>query len=323
MAVYTKLEKPDVINHLKSYNIGELVNFSGIKAGIDNSNYILETTQGKFILTIFESRIKPEEIPYFTQLKLHLVKKGICCPEPILTKESEVIVNLKGKKSIIVNFLDGEMLEVNSLGFYSNVTDQHCFEVGNLLSKLHIAVNNFKLFRSNDLGVNEFRNFFAKFSDLTEKYQNNLKSEISQTIDLLEAKWDASLESGAIHSDLFPDNVFFEKGPRLSGVIDFYFAANDLFIYDLAVAINAWCFDENNQFKKSKYSSMLDGYQRNRIISQNEIDFLKIALIAASTRFLLTRLHDYFFTPKDSLVTVKDPNEYIEKLRYFVANHSN
>ena len=319
MAVYTKLDKAGILSHLQHYDLGELIDYKGIKAGIDNSNYILETTENRFILTIFESRIEPGEIPFFTDLKLHLAEKGICCPRPILTNDSKVLVDLKGKKSIIVNFLDGNILQPDSSGLYSNITDRHCFEVGNILSKLHIAVGDFKGFRKNDLGVSEFRDFFGKFSKLADEYQENLSTEISQTIDLIESKWNSDLQSGAIHSDLFPDNVFFEDGPKLSGVIDFYFAANDLFIYDLAVMVNAWCFDENNQFVESKYINLIKGYEQNRIIPEEELEFFNIALIAASTRFLLTRLNDYFFTPKDSLVTIKDPKEYIEKLRYFVG----
>jgi homoserine kinase type II len=182
---------------------------------------------------------------------------------------------------------------------------------------LHSAVLDFEEVRKNDLGILGWRNLFNKITDKIENYQPGLKQEIESYIDFLENNWQNKHQSGAVHIDLFPDNVFFDKQNNLSGIIDFYFAASDLFIYDLAININAWCFDKNNQFSQEKYNIMLAEYQKIRKISQEELEFLKIALIGASIRFLLTRLNDLFFTPKDSLVKVKDPQEYLEKIRFF------
>lgn len=317
MAVYTRLTKEEISDHLKNYQIGELVDFKEIVAGIDNSNFIIKTTQDSFILTIFEARIKSEELPFFINLKTHLAGKGICCPRPILNNDGQSIADLKGKKSSIVTFLSGAMLEPQEDGYYANITNKHCFEVGKVLAKLHQGALDFDMQRENDLNVHGFVPFFAKFEHLIDGYQSDLKQEIVDELVELKAKWQDDLPSAAVHADLFPDNVFFDEQNNLSGVIDFYFAAQDMFIYDFAIIVNAWCFDENNAFVQDKFDNMLQGYQENREFSDAEIGFLKTALRAASMRFLLTRLHDMFFTPEDSLVKVKDPQEYLQKLRYF------
>lgn len=317
MAVYTRLTKEEISNHLKNYNIGELVDFKEIVAGIDNSNFIITTTQDHFILTIFETRIKSDELPFFINLKTHLSSKGICCARPILNKDGQSIVDLKGKKSAIVTFLSGATLEPQANGYYANITHKHCFEVGKLLAKLHQGAFDFTMRRENDLNVHGFVKFFAKFEQLVDGYEAHLKQEILEELVELKVIWQDDLPSAAIHADLFPDNVFFDEQANVTGVIDFYFAANDLLIYDFAIIVNAWCFDEKNQFIQAKFDQMLQGYQQIRPFSKAELDFLDIALRAAAMRFLLTRLHDMFFTPKDSLVKIKNPQEYLQKLRYF------
>lgn len=303
MAVYTKLTKEEITQHLENYQLGEFVDFQEILAGIDNSNFILKTTKGKFILTIFESRIKENDLPFFINLKAHLAKKGIPCPAPMLDNKGLAIANLKNKKSAIVSFLNGHQAE--------KISANHCFEVGKYLAKMHLAASDFTEKRENDLGVKHFRNLFNKFSHLLDDYQIGLKEEILQDLDFLENAWREDLQNAATHLDLFPDNVFFDENQKLSGVIDFYFAANDLLIYDFAITVTAWCDDEE------KFMQLLNGYQEVRNLEEAEKDFLKIAMIAASMRFLLTRLHDMFFTAKDSFVKVKDPQEYLQKLRFF------
>lgn len=321
MAVHTKLTLQEVSSFVKNnYQIGELIDFKEIVDGIDNSNFIIQTTLDKFIFTIFENRINSDELPFFMNLKLHLAQKGISCPKPIQNNSGELISSVKNKSASIVSFLTGATLKPLSNGLYSSITENHCFQVGNVLSSLHNSVTDFKGYRKNDLGILGWRNLFNKISSNIENYQPELKKEIAEYLDFLDKNWQNNFAAGAVHVDLFPDNVFFDENQNLSGVIDFYFAANDLFIYDLAVTINAWCFDENNKFDEKKYDVIIKGYQKNRQISKEEFEFLKIALIGASMRFLLTRLHDMFFTPKDSLVKIKNPNEYLEKIRFFVKN---
>lgn len=317
MAVYTKTSKEEIEQHLENYQLGKLVNFKEIVEGIDNSNFILDTEKGRFILTIFESRISEDDLPFFINFKMHLAKKGICCPRPIEDKKGEVITDLKGKKSVIVTFLSGAMLESRDDGYYDNITSVHCFEMGKVLAKLHVAAKDFPMSRPNELGISGWKIFLSKFEYLIADYKKDLGAEINEDLEFLKNNWRFDLESGATHLDLFPDNVFFDENAKLSGVIDFYFAANDSLIYDLAIIVNAWCFDEKNNFIQERFDEMLRGYESIRKISTEERDFLKVALVGAAMRFLLTRLHDMFFTPEGSLVKVKNPKEYLEKLRFF------
>ncbi len=318
MAVYTKLTNQEIANFLKqNYAIGDLVSYKEIIDGIDNSNFIITTTENKFILTIFENRINEQELPFFMNLKLHLAEHQICCPKPILNSSNSPISKIKNKSASVVSFLSGSTIKPETSGLYALITVNHCQQIGKILAALHNAAVDFKGQRKNDLGILGWRNLFDKISDNIDEYQVGLKAEIESYINFLEQNWQNQHPSGAAHLDLFPDNVFFDEQNNLSGVIDFYFAANDLFIYDLAITMNAWCFDEQNQFDEKKFQTILEEYQKVRKLSVVEQNFLKIALVGASLRFLLTRLHDLFFTPKDSLVNIKNPQEFLQKVRFF------
>ncbi len=317
MAVYTKISAIEIAQHLTKYDLGEVISLKEILDGIDNSNFILETKKGKFILTIFESRIAKKDLPFFINLKLHLAKNAICCPLPISDKSGKVIVELKDKESVIVTFLKGATLRAREDGYYDNITLAHCFEVGKTLASLHLGAADFKMSRHNDLGVDGWKPLLLKFENLIEDYQKNLAAEILENINFLKNSWRYDLPEGACHLDLFPDNVFFDENAKLSGVIDFYFAANDALVYDFAVIVNAWCFDEKNNFVQKRFDEMWRGYEELRKFSVAEKDFLKVAYAGAAMRFFLTRMHDMFFTPKDSHVRIKNPQEYLEKLRFF------
>lgn len=304
MAVYTKISDTDIASHLVKYSVGELLDFKEIIEGIDNSTFILQTSKGKFILTIFESRINKEELPFFMNLKAHLAKKGICCPYPILDNQGSIINELKGKKSVIVSFLDGKPVK--------KITANSCFEVGKIMAKSHLAAADFEMSRSNELGICGFRNLFKKFDHLLDSYQKGLREEILENLDFLDKSWRHDLPSAAVHLDLFCDNVFFDEEEKVCGVIDFYFAANDLLIYDFAITATAW-----EDGVQGNIDDLMRGYEEVRKFSADEKNFLKIAFVGASMRFLLTRLHDMFFAPKDSLVKIKDPQEFLAKLRHF------
>ncbi len=319
MAVHTKLNFEDISKFLENYNIGKLVSFKEIIDGIDNSNFIIQTDSDKFILTIFESRINKDELPFFINLKDHLSKQDICCPKPIKNNSGSLINNIKNKPALIVTFLSGAMLRPQENGLYANITTKHCFEIGKNLAFLHLGVKDFKETRHNDLGIDGWEKLFNKMSDKIKGYQLELSVEIKNYLKFLESNWQRNFESGVVHVDLFPDNVFFNENNEVSGVIDFYFAATDLFIYDLAIIINAWAFDENNKFNEEKFEQIIKGYETIKPIKKEEKQFLNIALMGASMRFLLTRLYDAFNTPKDSLVTIKDPKEYLEKIRFFFS----
>lgn len=323
MAVYTKISREEIGRHLKKYNLGELAKLTEIIDGIDNSNFILETTKGRFILTIFESRIDKNDLPFFINLKLHLAQKRICCPRPILDNSGAAIADLREKKSTIVTFLSGTTLKPRDDGYYDNITPSHCFEAGKLLAKLHLAAADFAMIRENDLGVMGWKPLFLKFESLLENYQKSLRQEILANLDFLERLWSHDLPDCTAHLDLFPDNVFFDESAKASGVIDFYFAANDLMIYDFAIIVNSWCFDEENNFIQERFGQILCGYESIRKFSDAEKKFLEIALMGAAMRFLLTRLHDMFFTPENSLVKIKNPQEYLAKLRFFKSKITN
>ena len=313
MAIYTKLTRQEIEDHLTNYKLGTLTNFKEIIEGIDNTNLLIETTQGRFILTIFESRIDKNSLPFFINFKIHLAQKGICCPIPIVANTGASIVDLKGKKSTIVTFLNGSSLKAREDGYYDNIKPHHCYEIGKVLARLHLATADFNMLRENELNPLVLRNLFNKIQYL----HRNLRAEILGNLDFLEKNWQSNLPSGASHLDLFPDNVFFDQEAKMSGVIDFYFAANDLLIYDFAIAVNAWCFDEINNFDQQKFDKMLHGYEEVRKFSTEEKDFLKIALVGAAMRFLLTRLHDMFAVSTENLVKIKNPKEYLTKLRFF------
>lgn len=321
MAVYTKLNFEEINNFLtQNYNIGQLKDYKEIIAGIDNSNYIIQTEQDKFIFTIFESRIKKEELPFFMNLKKHLSANDISCPKPVFNNNNQMISLVNGKSASVVSFLQGKTLLPQTDGLYGNITLKHCSQIGEITAKMHQKSTNFTEKRVNDLDFAHLKDLFNQICDQIEDYRTGLKVEISQYIDFIDQKWDLYLPSGVCHLDLFPDNVFFDEKGNLSGVIDFYFAANDIFTYDLAININAWCFDGNNQFCPDKYQELLKSYQKIRKLSQKEQYFLPIALICASLRFLMTRFYDYFNTPKGSLVNVKNPDEYLDKIRFFIKS---
>lgn len=313
MAVYTKVSDEKLKDHLRKYSIGEAISFKGIEGGIDNSNFVLQTDRGKFVLTIFEGRIKSEDLPYFINLKAHFSSKGICCPAPILGGDGSVIVDILGKKSVIASFLEGS--------FVDQITENHCFEVGKTLARLHLAAQGFLGFRKNDLGFDGWNSLFGKFEHLINDYKSGLKEELLNHLQILSNQYQKlsklDLPSAACHLDLFPDNVFFDSKGNLNGVIDFYFAANDYLIYDLAIAITAWCFDEKNIFNEAFYLKMIEGYEAIRALESKERSVINIMLMGSSMRFLLTRLNDMFFTPKDSLVSIKDPMIYLERMRFF------
>ena len=230
----------------------------------------------------------------------------------------------------LVTLHRGNILQFREDGYYDNITVKHCYEIGKIMAKMQIEALDFDVKRENDMSVADFREYFSKYSNfLCDKEVNcpfeieqgvgdeSLYSEISKAIGYLEKNWRSDLPKGISHLDLFPDNVFFNESQEVSGVIDFYFAGSDILVYDLAIIINAWCFDENNQFVQEKYDAMLKGYEEVRELTKEEKESLPVALIAGSVRFLSTRIHDMFHTPKDSLVKLKDPREYLEKLRFF------
>lgn len=313
MAVYTNLNEGQIIDFLELYDIGDLISFSGITEGIENSNFHLKTSKGNFILTIFEKRVDVKDIPYFIKIMIHLNKNGYYCPKPICDKNDKFIQELRGKPTIIVNFLEGKSKKI--------ITIEDCYQVGSSMGLMHFYSKDFKHQRDNSLSIKGWETLIKNCNNyvpvrVLNNLQSNLMEDIQNSFDFIVEFWPHDLPRGFIHGDLFPDNVFFIND-KITGVIDFYFSCTDILTYDLAIAINAWCFDKEDNFKDKKYQALLKGYNSKRNLSQNEEYFLPLLCQAASLRFLLTRLFDWVNTPIDAKVIPKNPGEYIKKHKYF------
>ncbi len=307
MAVYTEVSDEDLTGFLTQYDLGDVTSFKGIAEGVENSNFLLRTTRGTYILTLYEKRVRAEDLPYFLGLMHHLSDKGFDCPLPVAGKDGESLRNLCGRPAVIVTFLDGLSPR--------RIQPEHCRLLGDALARMHVASEGFALHRDNDLSLTGWRPLFERSRARAHEVRPGLAEDLAREIEALERDWPQGLPCGVIHADLFPDNVFF-LGPRLSGFIDFYFACNDFYAYDLAVCLNAWCFEPDNAFNVTKARLLLNSYRRVRPLEQAELEALPILARGASVRFLLTRLYDWLHHPEGALVRPKDPLEYRDKLRF-------
>ena len=307
MAVYTDVAAEELAEFLKGYDIGELLSYKGIAEGVENSNFLLHTSQGSYILTLYEKRVAEDDLPYFLSLMAHLAERGVSCPQPEKNRKGEVCSRLVGRPAAIINFLEGMWPR------RPNVV--HCGGVGEALAKMHLAGADFPLSRKNPLSVAGWRPLFDLAAVRADSVQAGLSDFIARELAHLEANWPADLPEGVIHADLFPDNVFF-LGDKLSGLIDFPFACNDMLAYDIAICLNAWCFEPDHSFNVTKARALLNAYGRERKMSEAEQDALPLLARGAAMRFLLTRLVDFLNVPKGALVKPKDPLEYVRKLRF-------
>ena len=307
MAVYTKISSKDINIINSKFNVNEIKSFQGIKKGIENTNYLLKTKKEKFILTIFEKRVSYKEIPFFMKLMDDLNQSKISCPKPLKDKNGNYLIKLKNKTACVVTFLKGKDKQT------LNIND--CYQVGKVISQMHSITKKLNLSRKNSMGVKNL-NPLLKSIKFKSKKKSNLEKFLTQNLSNIKKNWPSKLPNGIIHGDLFIDNIFFNKD-KLSGVIDFYFAANDFFMYEIAICINALCFDKkNHKFKinKQKVKNLIKGYESVRKITIKEKKSLNILCRGAAIRYLLTRLYDYSNTPKTALIQIKDPNEYYQKL---------
>lgn len=307
MAVYTEVGDDELTAFLAAYDVGSLTSYKGIAEGVENTNYYLETDRGRFILTLYEKRVDPRDLPYFLGLMDHLAASGIACPTPVHGRDGEALRDLGGRPAAIVTFLQGV--------WPRRIDIRHCAPLGRALAGMHVAGTSFPLQRPNSLSVDGWRPMFERCAARAHEVQNGLAGEIETELELLEAKWPRDLPSGVIHADLFPDNVFFLKD-TLSGLIDFYFACNDFLAYDLAICLNAWCFETDGSLNVTKARHMVSAYRKVRPLAPGELDALPLLLRGAAMRFLLTRLHDWIFHPEGAMVTPKNPLEYYRKLRF-------
>ncbi len=312
MAVFTVIDKKDIAYLLKKYEIGNLENFQGILEGVENTNYKIQTSKKKFILTIFEKRIDTKDLPFFINLQKHLADKNLKCPIPIANTNDEFIEEIKNKKCVIMSFLEGD----NQI---KNLNKDHCFEVGKLLGKLHQSTKDFVYKRKNYLSLEKLNEITLKCSKLNMDLYSELIKSIEDEIKFIKSNYPQDLPKGIIHGDIFIDNVFFNNN-KISGIIDFYFACVDYYIYDLSICINAWCFNKRGFFDNIKFKSIIDGYENYRKIQENEKNSLNIILRFAAVRILITRLHDLLFHQPKTYVTPKDPIEFFEILSFHKKN---
>ena len=308
MAVYTKLIKKDISSLINNYQINKIEKFQGIKKGIENTNYLLKTKQNKFILTIFEKRVKKKDLPFFMNLMEKLNHKKIICPKPLRTKKGTHITNIKTKSACIVTFLEGKDKTI--------LNNKNCFDVGKNIAKFHKVTTKLKLYRQNSMSIHRLNDLLKTIKFKSNQITPNLKNTLNLCLKDIKNKWPKNLPQGIIHGDLFIDNIFFNKN-KFSGFIDFYFSSNDYLIYEIAICINALCFDKKkNKFvmNNSKIKNLINGYESIRTLSKKEKDALNVMCRGAALRYLLTRIYDYFNTPKTALIKIKDPMEYLQKL---------
>ena len=307
MAVYTEVSDEDLASFMGGFDLGPVVSCKGIAEGVENSNYLVHTRTGRYILTLYEKRVAPADLPFFLALMEHLAARGLPCPVPVRGRDGEALRVLCGRPAALISFLEGM--------WPRRILPWHCAEVGAALAQMHRSGADFPMERPNNLSVAGWRPLFEASRADADTVLAGLAAEIDAELQTLEREWPKGLPRGVIHADLFPDNVFF-LGGTLSGVIDFYFACTDFTAYDLAICLNAWCFEQDGALNATKARLLLSGYRRVRPLDRAEIAALPLLARGSAMRFLLTRLYDWVNTPAGALVKRKDPKEYLQKLRF-------
>ena len=310
MAVYTQLSEKELKNFFLKYNLGKLLSFQEIKEGIENTNYFIQMEKGKFILTLYEKRVDQKDLPFFIGLMRNLFDKKFPSPEPIINKNGNYISEVLKKKAAVVSFLDGHSK--------SNLSPNECYEVGINTAKMHMITKNLKGIRENKLSVSSWRKIYNKVKKNCSTIHIDLPKIIEKNLQIIEKGWPKNIPSGIIHADLFPDNIFF-KNNKLSGIIDYYFSCYDFYAFEIAICLNALCFEgknENLSFNVTKAKKFIDGYSKIRKLTEDEKKSLKVLCQGAAMRFLLTRVFDYLNLTEGALVKIKDPIEYLKRLEF-------
>jgi len=310
MAVYTDVSEGELESFLLQYPVGTLLSYKGIAEGSENSNFLLHTSAGSFILTLYEKRVDIDDLPFFLGLMHHLAGKGISCPLPVERHDGKLFGELAGRPAALITFLEGMWMRRPSTA--------HCREVGRALAELHVAGADFTLKRPNALAIDGWRKLWDGSRDRADEVEEGLAAEVDADFALFDREWPKNLPSGVIHADLFPDNVFF-LGEKLSGLIDFYFACDDFYAYDVATCLNAWCFEKDFSFNQTKGRALLAAYQAVRPLTSEEKQALPLLARGSALRFMLTRLYDWLHIPDGALVQKRDPLEYIRRLRFHRA----
>ena len=310
MAVYTKLSEIKIKELFSKYNLGEILNYKEIKEGIENTNYFIQTNKNKFILTLYEKRVEEKDLPFFISLMKNLFDKNFPSPEPMINKNGNYISEISNKKAAVVSFLNGNAKK--------NLSPNDCYEVGIHAAKLHEITKNLSGKRENKLSLNSWKKIYNSIKNKCSKIHPDLSKIIEKNLNEIESNWPKKIPMGIIHADLFPDNIFF-KDNKVSGIIDFYFSCNDFYAFEIAICLNALCFEgknENLSFNVTKAKKFIDGYSSIKKLTENEKESLKILCQGAAIRFLLTRVFDYLNLTKGAIVKIKDPIEYLKRLKF-------
>ncbi len=307
MAVYTEVSDAALAAFLETYDLGGVRALKGIAEGVENSNFLLHTEKGYFILTLYEKRVEADSLPFFLALMDHLAERGLSCPRPVRARSGSALGHLSGRPAAIVTFLDGVCRNRPNVG--------NCERIGEALARLHRAAADFKGSRVNALSLSAWPQLFAPLRFCADDVESGLAAAIAAELAFLKTRWPRDLPRGIIHADLFPDNVLF-LGDEVSGLIDFYFACTDDLAYDLAICLNAWCFEPDGSFSIAKATALFEGYQRVRRLTPAEAAAIPVLARGAALRFALTRLIDWLNVPAGALVSPKDPLEYVGKLRF-------
>lgn len=315
MAVYTHLTKENINLLLEEYSIGKLISFRPITAGVENTNYFIDTDQDTFVLTIYEKRVEQQALPFYLGLMKHLHDKGAPVPNPLTNKSEKLYSTILGKSCAIISFLEGKSAH--------QIQNDHLAELGQHMAKLHLLSSDFSHSMTNRFSLPSWEGLFLQTKDKADQLKKGLSNEIEEHLQFLKTHWPQNLPTGIIHGDLFPDNVFF-KNNHLSGMIDFYFACTDFWMYDIAICLNAWCFEVGGDFNVTKARLLLTNYHKVRPISEEELNALPILASGAAMRFLLTRLYDWLYPATGAVVTPKNPLEYLQRLRFHqhITSHS-
>lgn len=307
MAVYTKLEHKEVDRFLEQYDINNFKDFKEITEGVENTNYLIKTLGQDYILTIYEKRVDENDLPFFIKLLSILSENNFPCPKPIPNKNNEKINKIKNKNAALVTFLNGHSK--------TRITIEDCFEIGKITAQLHEITKKFNIYRKNNLSIESWQSIFDKIIKQKIDLDESIIKKTKNYLNFLKDKWPKELPQGIIHADLFPDNIFFTNN-KVSGIIDFYFACNDFFAYEIAICLNSICFDNNSTFNMTKAKNLIDGYSSTRELSEDEKKYLPILSMGAAMRFFLTRLYDFYHTDNKANVKIKDPFEYLKKIEF-------
>jgi homoserine kinase type II len=313
MAVYTEVNDADLACFLASYDLGQVLALKGIAEGVENSNFFLHTERGHFILTLYEKRVEERDLPFFLGLMEHLASRGLSCPQPVKNRQGGALSKLAGRPAAVVTFLEGICRR--------NPSVRCCAAVGRALGKLHSTSASFASKRRNSMGLAAWPALFEEARPRASKLQPGLAAEIATELDFLGRNWPSHLPEGVIHADLFPDNVLF-LGDEVSGLIDFYFACTDQLAYDVAICLNAWCFEPDGSYNITKGLAFISAYEAVRSFTAPEREAFVVLARGAALRFALTRLVDWLNVPANALVHPKDPREYLKKLRFHQQSRS-